>query len=180
MQAWLCENPVGVEALAWKELPTPRPLAGEVLIAVRAASLNFPDLLIVQNKYQVKPPLPFVPGSEFSGLVEAVGDGVSHLKPGDAVAAIGSTGGFATHAIAPAASVVPLPSGSSRSTRMSLKGSAPCTPRGPPVRPIWCRALSRSPASVMAMVSLKLSRTTRHRKLRATGLSSSIRTLTAM
>ncbi len=111
MQAWLCENPVGVEALAWKELPTPHPRAGEVLIAVRAASLNFPDLLIVQNKYQVKPPLPFVPGSEFAGHVEAVGDGVTHLKPGDAVAAIGSTGGFATHAIAPAASVVPLPAG---------------------------------------------------------------------
>jgi NADPH:quinone reductase len=111
MQAWLCENPVGVEALAWKELPTPRPKAGEVLIAVRAASLNFPDLLIVQNRYQVKPPLPFVPGSEYAGHVEAVGDGVTHLKPGDAVAAIGSTGGFATHAIAPATSVVPLPAG---------------------------------------------------------------------
>jgi NADPH2:quinone reductase len=111
MQAWLCENPVGVEALTWKELPTPQPRAGEVRIAVRAASLNFPDLLIVQNKYQVKPPLPFVPGSEYAGHVEAVGDGVTHLRPGDAVAAIGSTGGFATHAIAPAASVVPLPAG---------------------------------------------------------------------
>ena len=111
MQAWLCENPVGVEALAWKDLPTPQPKAGEVRIAVRAASLNFPDLLIVQNKYQVKPPLPFVPGSEYAGHVEAVGEGVTHLKPGDAVAAIGSTGGFATHAIAPAASVVPLPDG---------------------------------------------------------------------
>ena len=76
MHAWLCENPIGVEALQWKELPTPEPKAGEVRIAIRAASLNFPDLLIVQNKYQMKPPLPFVPGSEYAGIVDAVGEGV--------------------------------------------------------------------------------------------------------
>ena len=76
MHAWLCENPIGVEALQWKELPTPVPKAGEVLIAIKAASLNFPDLLTVQNKYQFKPPLPFVPGSEYAGVVEAVGEGV--------------------------------------------------------------------------------------------------------
>ena len=70
MHAWLCENPVGVDALTWKELPTPSPKAGEVLIEIKAASLNFPDLLIVQNKYQIKPPLPFVPGSEYAGVVQ--------------------------------------------------------------------------------------------------------------
>ncbi|MFT3955423.1 MAG: NADPH:quinone oxidoreductase family protein [Piscinibacter sp.] len=111
MHAWLCENPTGVDAVAWKELPTPQPAAGEVLIAIRAASLNFPDLLIVQNKYQMKPNPPFVPGSEFAGVVEAVGDGVKHLKPGDAVAAFSGTGGFATHACVPAAVVMPLPAG---------------------------------------------------------------------
>jgi NADPH2:quinone reductase len=58
MHAWLCENPVGVEALNWKELPTPTPGPGQVLIQIQAASLNFPDLLIVQNKYQMKPELP--------------------------------------------------------------------------------------------------------------------------
>ena len=111
MQAWLCENPVGVEALVWKELPTPEPQAGEVRVAIRAASLNFPDLLIVQNKYQMKPPLPFVPGSEYAGVIEAVGDGVVHVKVGDPVAAFGGTGGFATHAIVKAALVTPLPAG---------------------------------------------------------------------
>ena len=111
MHAWLCENPVGVEALQWKELPTPEPQAGEVRIAIRAASLNFPDLLIVQNKYQHKPPLPFVPGSEYAGVVEAVGDGIAHLKPGDAVAAFGGTGGFGTHAVVKASLVMPLPEG---------------------------------------------------------------------
>jgi NADPH2:quinone reductase len=111
MHAWLCENPIGVEALTWKELPTPEPKAGEVRVAIRAASLNFPDLLIVQNKYQMKPPLPFVPGSEYAGVVDAVGDGVSHLKVGDPVAAFAGTGGFGTHAVVNAALVMPLPPG---------------------------------------------------------------------
>jgi NADPH:quinone reductase len=111
MQAWLCSTLDGVDALTWQELPTPEPRAGEVRIAIRAASLNFPDLLTVQGKYQIKPPLPFVPGSEFAGTVDAVGDGVGHLKPGMPVAAIGSSGGFGTHAIVAAANVLPLPPG---------------------------------------------------------------------
>ena len=111
MHAWICDNPIGPEALTWKELPTPEPKAGEVLVSIRAASLNFPDLLIVQNKYQMKPPLPFVPGAEFAGVVEAVGEGVAHLKQGDAVAAFAGLGGFGTHAAVPAAVVMPLPAG---------------------------------------------------------------------
>jgi NADPH:quinone reductase len=111
MHAWLCENPTGVESLRWCERPTPQPAAGEVLINVHAASLNFPDLLTVQNKYQIKPPLPFVPGSEFSGIVQAVGDGVRHVKAGDAVASIGAAGGFATQACVPASQIIPLPPG---------------------------------------------------------------------
>ncbi len=111
MKAWICATLEGADALQWQELPTPEPGPGEVRVAIRAASLNFPDLLIVEGKYQFKPPLPFVPGSEFAGTVEAVGDGVTAVKPGDAVAVIGSTGGFATHACVPAAQVLPLPPG---------------------------------------------------------------------
>ncbi|MEJ6023626.1 NADPH:quinone oxidoreductase family protein [Ramlibacter sp. PS4R-6] len=111
MHAWLCENPTGVDAVQWKELPTPQPKAGEVLIEIKAASLNFPDILIVQNKYQFKPTPPFVPGSEYAGVVAAVGEGVTHLKPGQPVACLTGTGGFATHAIAPAAVCMPLPQG---------------------------------------------------------------------
>ena len=111
MQAWLCESLDGIGAMRWQTLPTPEPAAGEVRIAIEAASLNFPDLLTVVGKYQVKPPLPFVPGSEFAGRIDAVGDGVRHLKLGDAVAAIGSHGGFATHACVSAAQVLPLPPG---------------------------------------------------------------------
>jgi NADPH:quinone reductase len=109
VHAWLCENPIGVDALTWKSLPTPEPKAGEVLIRIEAASLNFPDLLIVQNKYQMKPPLPFVPGSEYAGVIEAVGDGVTHLKAGQAVACLSGTGGFGTHTLAPAKLCMPLP-----------------------------------------------------------------------
>ncbi|NMM77859.1 NADPH:quinone oxidoreductase family protein [Acidovorax sp. SRB_24] len=111
MHAWLCTQPTGVEALAWTELPTPTPGAGQVLVEIKAASLNFPDLLIVQNKYQIKPPLPFVPGSEYAGVVQAVGEGVTHLRVGQSVACLSGTGGFGTHALAPAALCMPLPPG---------------------------------------------------------------------
>ncbi len=111
MHAWLCENPIGVDALSWKELPTPQPGAGEVLLEIQAASLNFPDLLIVQNKYQMKPPLPFVPGSEYAGVVRALGEGVKGLQVGQSVACLSGTGGFGTHTLAPAKLCMPLPDG---------------------------------------------------------------------
>jgi NADPH2:quinone reductase len=111
MHAWLCETLDGADALQWRELPTPEPQPGEVRIAIRAASLNFPDLLIVRGQYQFKPALPFVPGSEYAGVVDAVGAGVTHLKPGQPVAAIAGTGGFGTHACVAADRVLPLPPG---------------------------------------------------------------------
>jgi NADPH2:quinone reductase len=111
MHAWLCENPIGVDALTWKELPTPQPGKGQVLLEIQAASLNFPDLLIVQNKYQMKPELPFVPGSEYAGVIRAVGEGVSHLQVGQSVACLSGTGGFGTHTLAPAKLCMPLPAG---------------------------------------------------------------------
>jgi NADPH2:quinone reductase len=111
MQAWLCETLDGIGAMRFQTLPTPEPKAGEVRIAIGAASLNFPDLLIVEGKYQVKPTLPFVPGAEFAGTVEAVGDGVTHLRAGMPVAVIAGTGGFATHACVDATRVLPLPPG---------------------------------------------------------------------
>lgn len=111
MHAWLCKNPVGVDALTWTDLPTPAPGAGEVLVEIKAASLNFPDILIVQNKYQMKPALPFVPGSEYAGVVQALGASVTHLKVGQSVACLSGTGGFGTHTLAPAERCLPLPTG---------------------------------------------------------------------
>lgn len=109
MQAWLCQHPTGPDALTWQYLPDPVPGPGQVLLAIQAASLNFPDLLMVQGKYQLKPPLPFVPGAECAGTVQALGDGVNHLRVGQPVATLCGTGGFATHVVVSAAACMPLP-----------------------------------------------------------------------
>ncbi|MDB5999511.1 MAG: NADPH:quinone oxidoreductase [Rhizobacter sp.] len=110
MHAWLCETLTGYQGLAWKEVPTPQPKAGEVRVTIHAASLNFPDVLIVQGKYQFKPPLPFVPGSEYAGKIDAVGEGVTHLKVGDVVAVFSGVGGFGTQACVEVDKVLALPS----------------------------------------------------------------------
>ncbi|MFT3856488.1 MAG: NADPH:quinone oxidoreductase family protein [Aquabacterium sp.] len=109
MQAWICSELKGPDALTWQDSPTPEPGKGEVRIAIKAASLNFPDLLIVQGKYQMRPPLPFVPGAEFAGVVEAVGEGVKHLAIGTHVAGFAGTGGFGTHTVCAANMLMPLP-----------------------------------------------------------------------
>jgi NADPH2:quinone reductase len=110
MNGWLCESLTGAQALRWGPLPRTEPGPGQVRVRVAAASLNFPDLLVVEGKYQFKPELPFVPGSEFAGEVEAVGADVTHLKPGDRVACAGH-GGFGTHALVEARQTVLLPPG---------------------------------------------------------------------
>jgi NADPH2:quinone reductase len=140
MHAWLCNNPVGVDALTWTELPTPQPAAGQVLVAIQAASLNFPDLLIVQNKYQIKPPLPFVPGAEYAGVVQAVGEGVTHLSVGDSVACLSGTGGFGTHTLAPAALCLPLPPGFSAVDGAAFIMTYATSHNYRPAKPCWCWA----------------------------------------
>lgn len=109
MRALICEQFGPPEALRVQERPTPQPGPGEVLIEVRAASVNYPDALMVQGKYQVRPPLPFVPGAEAAGVVQAVGEGVKHLHVGQHVAAYTGTGAFASHLVADARAVLPLP-----------------------------------------------------------------------
>ena len=111
MRAWFCDQPNGPQALRWDEAPTPEPGPGQIRIAIRAASLNFPDLLVVAGKYQFKPEPPFVPGSEFAGVVDAVGPGVSGFASGDAVAAFAGTGGFGTHTCCDARVALKLPAG---------------------------------------------------------------------
>jgi NADPH2:quinone reductase len=111
MKAVLCKVYGPPESLAIEEVPSPTPGQGEVAISVKAASVNFPDVLIIQNKYQVKPPLPFSPGSELAGVVKSVGAGVTAFKPGDAVMAIIGYGAFAEEVKADAARVMPIPTG---------------------------------------------------------------------
>ena len=109
MQALMCESFGPPEGLVLREIAVPQPDEGEVLIRVHAAGLNFPDTLIIQDKYQIKAPLPFAPGGELSGVVEAVGPGVQRLKAGDRVAALTHWGGFADYAIAQEARTTLVP-----------------------------------------------------------------------
>jgi NADPH:quinone reductase len=88
-----------------KAVPTPDPGPGEVLVRTRAASVNFPDLLMTRGEYQHKPALPFTPGMEMAGEVAALGQGVTQFAVGDAVVGGSKTGGFAEYAIAPAAAL---------------------------------------------------------------------------
>ena len=111
MRALVCRQFGPPETLVLEDLPSPRPAAGEAVIAVKAASLNFPDVLIIQDKYQVKPPLPFVPGSEAAGIVTAVGEGVTSVGPGDAVMAFTTYGAFAQEVKTEARRLLPLPKG---------------------------------------------------------------------
>jgi NADPH2:quinone reductase len=95
MKAVLCKQFGPPESLVVEDLPSPKAGPGEAVVSVKAASLNFPDVLIIQNKYQFKPPLPFSPGSELSGVVKEVGEGVKGFKPGDRVISIAPYGAFA-------------------------------------------------------------------------------------
>ncbi len=111
MKAVLCKAYGPPESLVVEEVPAPIAGPGEVVISVKAAGVNFPDVLIIQNKYQVKPPLPFSPGSELAGIVKAVGEGVDRVKPGDAVLAITGYGAFAEEVKTDAARLVHIPAG---------------------------------------------------------------------
>ena len=82
MKALMCEQFAGLDKLKVGEVPDPVVGPGQVLVDVAAAGVNFPDGLTVQGLYQVKPPLPFIPGMEVSGRVAALGEGVSHLRVG--------------------------------------------------------------------------------------------------
>ncbi|HVP08292.1 MAG TPA: NADPH:quinone oxidoreductase family protein [Burkholderiales bacterium] len=111
MKAVLCKQFGPPESLVIEELPPLRAGAGEVVVSVKAASLNFPDVLIIQNKYQAKPPLPFSPGSEMSGIVKEVGEGVKGFKPGDRVLACTTFGAFAEEVKVEATRLLPIPQG---------------------------------------------------------------------
>ena len=88
-----------------KDIPTPTPRAGEVLVRVLAAGVNFPDLLMTRGEYQMKPPLPFIGGMELAGEIVGLGEGVEGWAIGDAVVGGAKLGGFAEFAVLPAAAI---------------------------------------------------------------------------
>jgi NADPH2:quinone reductase len=109
MRAVIAERHGGPEVLELREVPAPRPGPGEVVIANRAIDVNFPDLLVIAGKYQVRPPFPYAPGKGVAGIVAAVGAGVTGLKPGDRAMAQVEYGGYAEQTLAPATMVFALP-----------------------------------------------------------------------
>ena len=109
MKAVLCKAFGPADTLVLEETASPVAKANEVLIDVHAAGVNFPDTLIIEGKYQFKPPFPFSPGGEASGVVAAVGEKVSHLKVGDRVMALTGWGSFAEQVAVPAYNVLPIP-----------------------------------------------------------------------
>ena len=97
------------DSLVLQDLPEPVAGPGDIVVDVKAAGVNFPDVLTVQGKYQVRPPLPFTPGNEFAGVVRAVGAGVDGFAPGQRVIGFTRTGAFAEQAVAPASAFLPMP-----------------------------------------------------------------------
>lgn len=111
MKAVLSKVVGGPEALVIEDVAIPTPGKGQVLVQVKACGVNYPDVLIIQDMYQFKPPRPFSPGGEVAGIVSAVGEGVSHVKAGDRVLASTGNGGMAEYCLAPAHGVMPIPEG---------------------------------------------------------------------
>jgi len=113
MKAIVCNKFGTPKTLNYQVIETPTPKQGEVLISVKACSVNFPDTLIIQGKYQFRPEFPFSPGSDVAGIVEKVGENVKHLKVGDEVVGFIPFGGFAEKAIVKAKDCFPKPKGMS-------------------------------------------------------------------
>lgn len=111
MRAVLCKEFGPPESLVLEEVEPLKPGKGQVVIGIRACGLNFPDALMIQGKYQFKPPMPFSPGSEVSGIIKEVGEGVTSVKRGDRVIAVTGSGGFADEIIAAEAKLISMPTG---------------------------------------------------------------------
>jgi len=120
MKAIVCREWGGPELLSLDDIPTPEPGPGQVRIKVAAAGVNFPDLLIIQKKYQMQPALPFTPGAEIAGTISAVGEGVQGLAVGTPVAALCMIGGFAEECVVEASLCMPLPPGVDMALAASL------------------------------------------------------------
>src|SRR6267154_2171732 len=111
MKAIVCKQYGPPDTLVLENLPPLKAGKGQVVISIKAAGVNFPDTLIIQNKYQFKPELPFSPGSECAGVVKEAGEGVTNVKPGNLVTALTTYGAFAEEILIKGVECIPLPAG---------------------------------------------------------------------
>lgn len=109
MRVLLSHAPGGPDTLSLEERSDPVPGPGEILVRVRACAINYPDVLIIEDKYQLRPPRPFAPGGELAGEVESLGEGVEGWEPGDRLIAVTGFGGLAEKVVIPARSAIALP-----------------------------------------------------------------------
>jgi NADPH:quinone reductase-like Zn-dependent oxidoreductase len=109
MKSLLSVDPGGPETLQLTEVPDPVPGPGQLLVRVKACAINYPDVLIIEDKYQFKPPRPFAPGGEIAGIVEAVGESITGWSEGNRLIAMVGHGGLSEKILVPAAMAVPLP-----------------------------------------------------------------------
>lgn len=149
MKAIVCTSYGPPSALQLLEVPTPVPGPKQVLIEVQVASVNFPDTLIIQGKYQFKPTPPFSPGGELAGTILAVGAEVSHLKPGDKVVALSIFGAFAEQVVVDAALVAALPAGLS-DAELEIAGSMTMT-YGTSLHALQDRALAQAGETLLVL-----------------------------
>jgi len=109
MKALLSKVVGGPETLVLEDLPSPKPKPGSAVVQVKAVGVNYPDVLIIEDKYQFKPPRPFAPGAEFSGVVKEVGEGVTAVKPGDRVLCNITCGGMSEEVAVEAGRLIKIP-----------------------------------------------------------------------
>ncbi len=109
MKAVVCKEFASVEKLSYEDVPDPVAGKGQIVVDIKASGVNFPDGLLVQGLYQMKPDFPFIPGSEVAGVITELGEGVSHLQIGQRVIALCMLGGYAEKVAVPATHVLPIP-----------------------------------------------------------------------
>src|SRR5665213_2727178 len=109
MKAVLSKAVGGPETLVLEDLPSPTAKPGWAVVSVKACGVNYPDVLIIEDKYQFKPARPFAPGGEIAGVVKEVGEGVTHIKPGDRVLGNTGWGGMAEELALEASRLIPMP-----------------------------------------------------------------------
>ena len=146
MRALLSHQPGGPDTLQLSDLPDPTPGPGELLVRVRAAAINFPDVLIIEDKYQMRPPRPFAPGGEIAGEVIGLGDGVTGWSVGDRLIAVPGFGGLVEQIVIPAASAFRLPD-----SRSFTQGAALLLTYATSIHALWDRGQLKAGETLLVL-----------------------------